>query len=352
MIWKSYEDKTFFVEDNETLLRDENDLKKFTVYAAGDVIPAGKKIGDRKVVPKRTEVRVTGVRTDEARTVFVKMEPVNANPEIPVGWTKASNLLGQFLNETTGLLPTQWALPPLNNNCTVTGAKSVILSGPPDFASTGKSIPPGAFVIVTQRASDGANAKISGGQVSGGQPAALEAIGWTKAGNLIEGWSDVFVSPAWSDEKGPNACWERGKFIGGKILVDIVGTGTQMEQVTLDSLDAYLRLKNEAAKKNLVISINSGFRTFQSQQELFAVFQNGGNLAAQPGKSNHQHGQAFDLNTGGFDGSPIYDWLKKNGPRLGFIRTVNKEHWHWEFRPEDAKRLAAQGKFKLDSVKK
>jgi hypothetical protein len=44
--------------------------------------------------------------------------------------------------------------------------------------------------------------------------------------------------------------------------------------------------------------------------------------------------------------------MKKNGPRLGFIRTVNKEHWHWEFRPEDAKRLAAEGKFALSNVTK
>ncbi len=76
-----------------------------------------------------------------------------------------------------------------------------------------------------------------------------------------------------------------------------------------------------------------------------------GNLAARPGRSNHQHGQAFDLNTGGFDGNRIYDWMKKNGPRFGFIRTVNREHWHWEYRPEEAAELAARGEFKLASVR-
>jgi len=69
-----------------------------------------------------------------------------------------------------------------------------------------------------------------------------------------------------------------------------------------------------------------------------------GNLAARPSYGVHEHGQGFDLNTGGFDGDPVYDWLKKSGPRLGFIRTVNREHWHWEYRPEDAAGLAAEGK--------
>ena len=91
---------------------------------------------------------------------------------------------------------------------------------------------------------------------------------------------------------------------------------------------------------------------YQRQAQLYAAYQQGhGNLAAKPGNSNHQHGQAFDLNTHGFDGDPIYDWLAKNGPKFGFVRTVNKEHWHWEYRPADAATLAAQGGFKLSNVK-
>jgi len=84
------------------------------------------------------------------------------------------------------------------------------------------------------------------------------------------------------------------------------------------------------------------------------LFESGhGNLAAQPGASNHQHGQAFDLNTmhNKFDGSDrIYEWLKRNGPKHGFVRTVSKESWHWEYRPAEATALAAAGKFKLDGV--
>jgi LAS superfamily LD-carboxypeptidase LdcB len=86
---------------------------------------------------------------------------------------------------------------------------------------------------------------------------------------------------------------------------------------------------------------------------LFSLFTSNPNkfaLAAEPGRSNHQNGIAFDLDVGGFDGNPVYDWLKVHGPGFGFIRTVNKEPWHWEFRPAQATDLADLGKFKLPGV--
>ena len=127
-----------------------------------------------------------------------------------------------------------------------------------------------------------------------------------------------------------------------------------MEQITLDSLDPYLKLKDAAEEENIQLSINSAFRTFGRQAELRRLFEAGqGNLAAAPGHSNHQHGQAFDLNTrhNVFDGSDkIYEWLKRNGPKHGFVRTVSNESWHWEFRPGDASVLAVAGRFKVDGV--
>ena len=219
----------------------------------------------------------------------------------------------------------------------------------------GTTVPAGTFVVVTAKSKEtdprGKFVRVSRGKIENVGITPVEPFGWTSASNLARGCSRVFTTEAWINKEGPNGCWRRGKFIGAKVLVDIVGTGGQMQKVTLESLPAYLKLKNGAAKKNLVLSITSGFRTFAKQQQLFDLFQQRrGNLAAKPGRSNHQHGQAFDLNTGGFDGSPIYDWLKKNGPKHGFIRTVRKEHWHWEYRPDDAARLAAVGRFKNPNV--
>ncbi len=350
MNFKTYADKTFVVEDNETRIRRANDLSKAAVYSASDTLPLGKNVGDFKTLPKRTEVKVTDVKADAARTVFAFVTPVDASQNLPSGWTKASNLLGGLVKEIVGLVPANWVLPPQGNNFTVTDAKAVIRTGAPDFTSIGLTIPPGAFVVVTKR--DGKFVNVSLGSVVEGNAQIGKEVGWTAASNLTDGWSDVFATAAWSDTKGPNSCWERGKFIGNRVLADIVGMGSEMEQVTLAGLGAYLKLKDAAAKKNLSLQINSGFRTFQRQEQLFIAFQQGhGNLAAKPGNSNHQHGQAFDLNTREFVGDPIYDWLAKNGPKFGFVRTVNKEHWHWEYRPAEAAALVAQGSFKLSNVK-
>jgi len=38
-----------------------------------------------------------------------------------------------------------------------------------------------------------------------------------------------------------------------------------MEQITLDSLAPYLKLKDAAEQENIQLSINSAFRTFQRQ---------------------------------------------------------------------------------------
>jgi len=74
----------------------------------------------------------------------------------------------------------------------------------------------------------------------------------------------------------------------------------------------------------------------------------GFNLAAKPGFSNHQDGFAYDFAIGGYEGNPRYDWLKLHAPEHGFVRTVNKEPWHWEYRPD----VAATGAYKTPNVLK
>jgi hypothetical protein len=57
-------------------------------------------------------------------------------------------------------------------------------------------------------------------------------------------------------------------------------------------------------------------------------------------------GFAYDFAIGNYNGDPLYDWLKAHGPAHGFVRTVNGEPWHWEYRPQ----VAATGAFKIPSV--
>jgi hypothetical protein len=350
MNFRSYLGKTFVIESSKAIIRNEQ-LEELR-YKAGDVIPAGKNVGDVKTIPQRTEVNVLDIKTDPGRHTYVLASAADSDQAF--GWTAATNLVGGFKNETAGLAPGPWQLEPLGRNKTCIDANALIRDGAPNFNSRGTTIPIRSFVAVTETLPDGTFVKCSQMTITQNAMQVGEEIGWTKASNLRDGCSDLFFTPTWIDQNGPNACWREGRFIGAKVLVNIVGFGAEMEQITLDSLEAYLKLKDAAEQDNIQISINSAFRTFARQAQLRHLFDIGqGNNAARPGFSNHQHGQAFDLNTlhNKFDGSDkVYEWLKRNGPRLGFIRTVSGESWHWELLPAEAEALAAAGKFKQPHV--
>lgn len=356
MKFKSYIGKQYTVIDNEARVRREDDLSKAAVYQAGDEIPAGRAVGDFKVIPKRTQVTISDVRADPAKNTYAFVHPVEAPPGTPSGWTRATNIEGGLMNETAGLVPSKWTLEPQGRNRTVTDRNALLRGGPPDFRAAGRTIPAGTFVLVLEESAGttppGRYVRVCGGRISGTDFTQGDEFGWTAASNLSDGCADFYSEPSWTDQHGPNACWERGTYTGQKLLVNIVGTGGEMEQITVESMEPYFRLVEEAARVNLEVGIESGFRTFAKQKELFDGFRArkpGFNLAAAAGRSNHQHGQAFDFNTRSFV-HPIYEWLKRNGPSLGFIRTVSGEHWHWEYLPEEAAQLARRGGFKRARV--
>jgi hypothetical protein len=348
MNFKSYLGKVFVVESSKAIIRD--DQLEEQRYVASEDLPPGKNIGDVKTIPQRTEIKVTDVKTDSGRHTFVFAVPANSGEAF--GWTSAMNLEGGFKNETAGLAPSKWDLEPLGTNKTCIDRNALIREGSPNFASLGTKIPIESFVVVTE--TSGNFVRVSKMTIVQNAIEVGEDIGWTKASNLQDGCSNLYFSDDWTSRKGPNACWRRGEYLGPKLLVNIVGFGGEMEQITLDSLEPYLKLKNAAEEDNVQLSINSAFRTFQRQAQLRRLFEAGqGNRAALPGHSNHQHGQAFDLNTrhNVFDGTDkVYEWLKANAPKHGFVRTVSDESWHWELRPVEAAELAAAGSFKIPGV--
>jgi hypothetical protein len=348
---KSYLGKEFIVISNEARIRRADNLEEAERYKAGDILPVGKNVGDFKIIPKRTLINISDTRTNPAKTLFVFAQPVEG--DAPAGWTRGINIEGALVNETVGLSPSRWDAEPDGANQTCIDRNALIRGGAPDFAPLGGVIPFKSYCVVSETSSNKKYVKVSRAQVSGGQVTVSEELGWTAASNLSEGCSDVYFSDAWLDQKGPNACWRAGAYIGAKLLVNIVGRGGEVEQITYDSLNAYIRLKDAALEDRIGLSIESGFRTYRHQEILRDRYEHhNGNKAAKPGRSDHQHGQAFDLNTlpKKYDGDPIYDWLKVNGPALGFIRTVSGEPWHWEYLPSEAAQLRAQGKFIRDGI--
>tara|TARA_R110001583_G_scaffold31179_2_gene107002 strand:+ start:656 stop:1498 length:843 start_codon:yes stop_codon:yes gene_type:complete len=86
-----------------------------------------------------------------------------------------------------------------------------------------------------------------------------------------------------------------------------------------------------ASGEGVAMQVTSGFRTMADQQRLYNKYLAGtGNLAAVPGRSNHQNGIAIDFNVSSQNGR-VFEWLTKNAWRYGFIRTVSRERWHWEY---------------------
>ena len=103
--------------------------------------------------------------------------------------------------------------------------------------------------------------------------------------------------------------------------------------VELNTANAFLNMKNEAKKDNVNLIIESGFRTMEEQEYLYSCYIdcncNNCNLAAKPGYSNHQSGNALDIN---LDNSNVYSWLKNNANNFGFYQTIDKEPWHWVYK--------------------
>ena len=76
------------------------------------------------------------------------------------------------------------------------------------------------------------------------------------------------------------------------------------------------------------VSIKSGYRSYEEQEELYQRYLRGeGNLAAPPGRSNHNHGEAADL---GYMSDEAREWVHSVAADLGLHFPVRGENWHVE----------------------
>lgn len=98
--------------------------------------------------------------------------------------------------------------------------------------------------------------------------------------------------------------------------------GRQIDQSIAGNFDAMVAA---ASRDGIRLEINSANRSRAQQERLYAAYRNGtGNLAARPGTSNHEKGQAIDFKgtTGAFN------WLARNAERFGF-KNLPGEPWHY-----------------------
>jgi hypothetical protein len=182
-------------------------------------------------------------------------------------------------------------------------------------------------------------------------------FGWTSTRNL----DGKFVNETlWAvppengaGRFGPNAAWSKGAYLGQVELVAIVDAKLEIERLALNTIEPYVALVAAGAADGVLVAINSGFRSYPEQKLLWEGFSKGipgFNRAAKPGGSNHQNGIAFDIAVPGGDGNPTYEWLKKHATGFGFVRTVSKEPWHWEYDPPRAEAAKRGGTFRTPGV--
>jgi len=129
---------------------------------------------------------------------------------------------------------------------------------------------------------------------------------------------------------------------GRRIPITIVQVdGSPVER---DTANAFLAMRNAAAKDGVELTIYSAFRSPEEQEYFYQCWQtcscNGCSKAAKPGFSNHQMGKALDI---AIWSPEVHPWLAANAKTYGFAATVAGEPWHWEFKGK-AKKKGKKGK--------
>lgn len=93
------------------------------------------------------------------------------------------------------------------------------------------------------------------------------------------------------------------------------------------AIRAFNNMRNEALKSGVDFKIESGFRSYKRQEEIYNEYvkevgeETANTFSAKPGHSEHQSGLAFDVGIidDSFEGTKECIWLRDNAHRFGFI---------------------------------
>lgn len=124
------------------------------------------------------------------------------------------------------------------------------------------------------------------------------------------------------------------------------------QMLTSETFDAFLNMWNAAKKEGLNLIINSSYRSYEDQEEVYEYYkqtlgeEEADKRAARPGFSEHQTGMAIDIQTYGsrastFEEFDEFKWLSENAHKFGFILRYPKdkeyltgyeyESWHYRY---------------------
>lgn len=140
-----------------------------------------------------------------------------------------------------------------------------------------------------------------------------------------------------------------------KDLVLVAQYYGRKEYLASEAAPVFLKMKNDAEKEGVSLTIISGFRSINDQENLFqkqiqrlGSKEAAARLSAPAGHSEHHTGYALDIGDGknpnldlkyDFAASDAYKWLANNAYKYGFelsfpdgnSQGVNFEPWHWRY---------------------
>lgn len=137
---------------------------------------------------------------------------------------------------------------------------------------------------------------------------------------------------------------------------DIVKVGSsyayQGNKIRQDVLDAFINMQSAAKDEDIVLIINSSYRSYADQQNVWTARKNINGIAkadqyaARAGFSEHQSGLAIDIaqfnsSEDDFENTPGFTWLTNHAHEYGFILRYpkdkenltgyNYESWHYRY---------------------
>ncbi len=142
---------------------------------------------------------------------------------------------------------------------------------------------------------------------------------------------------------------------------------TEEEFLTKEALNAYVEMKEAATAEGYSILINSAYRSYKDQNEVYQTYYNlyGENYvkkyAAKPGYSEHQTGLSFDVasaHSNIFENSKEFNWMKENAYKYGFVLRFPKtkeevtgfkyEPWHYRYVGKDIAKYMYENNLTFD----
>lgn len=185
-------------------------------------------------------------------------------------------------------------------------------------SSIAETLPPGVDRMDHEAQVDVAEAELRGDQTVQER---LAPAGTTPAGRPSEGsLGDVLGKDAFD--------WTKHRSQGGLREDAISGLDSGFRT----SLEGFIASAPPEIRDGL--SVFSGFRSIERQQELWDQSDKTGKMVARPGHSKHNHGQAVDIEWRGqrLDKAPreVQDWVAANLEKFGLTRPMDYEPWHIE----------------------